>query len=123
VRTIPSHERCLYPAGMSDPDSQVEPEPIPPPQPPRPRQAPIAPTSTEESQLLADEQYARQLAEHYNSSASYTPSSRSASAQRREPAPLRPKTNTGLKPNEVYDDRERSFIDGMLIEDIPVASG
>ena len=113
-----SSKKGSYPTGMSDPDSQVEPEPIPPPQPPRPKQAPIAPTSTEESQLLADEQYARQLAEHYNSSASYNPSSRSNSGQRREPAPLRSKTNAGLRPNEVYDDRERSFIDGMTSKNL-----
>lgn len=111
---------CLNPTGMSDPDSQVEPEPTPPPQPPRPMRAPIAPTSTEESQLLADEQYARQLAEHYNSSASYTPAPRSTSGQRREPAPLKPKTNTGLRSNEVYDERERSFIDGLYIEALPI---
>jgi len=105
---------------MSDPDSQIEPEPTPPPQPPRPKRTPIAPTSTEESQLLADEQYARQLAEHYNSSASYTPAPRNTSGQRREPAPLRSKTNTSLGPNEVYDDRERSFLDGTSIEILPL---
>ncbi|KAH8601029.1 hypothetical protein B0O99DRAFT_610126 [Bisporella sp. PMI_857] len=48
--------------GMSDPDAVIE--PTPPPQPPRP----AAPRtgSTPLSQLEADEQYARQLAEHYD---------------------------------------------------------
>ncbi|KAL8709477.1 MAG: hypothetical protein Q9220_005860 [cf. Caloplaca sp. 1 TL-2023] len=52
---------------MSDPDAQKD-EPPPPPQPPR---RPTGPTSTAQSQLAADEQYARQLAEHYNGAAAY----------------------------------------------------
>lgn len=51
--------------GMSDPDSQREPEP--PAKPPRPSQQP-GQTSTKLSQMEADELYARQLAEHYDSS-------------------------------------------------------
>jgi hypothetical protein len=47
--------------GMTDPTAQED--MVPPPKPPRPSQAP---TSTTQRQLEADEQYARQLAEHYN---------------------------------------------------------
>jgi hypothetical protein len=50
--------------GMSDPDAQHrEPEPAAPPKPPRPAQG------ANLSQLEADELYARQLAEEYNSGA------------------------------------------------------
>ncbi|KAL9070795.1 MAG: hypothetical protein Q9161_004586 [Pseudevernia consocians] len=66
--------------GMSDPDAA---EPPPPPQPPRPQRAPIGPTSTEESQLAADERYARQLAEHYNGAPAYGEGPRSGSGNRR----------------------------------------
>src|SRR3954451_5529721 len=89
---------------MSDPSAQVE--PTPPPQPPRPR---TDATSTPQTQLEADELYARQLAEHYNDSTSYGGS--------REPPLPRPRKETGLKPNELYDDREHSFIDGEKTQD------
>ncbi|KAJ5546913.1 Ubiquitin system component Cue [Penicillium frequentans] len=49
--------------GMTDPTAQED--MAPPPKPPRPTQTA---TSTARSQLESDEQYARQLAEHYNSS-------------------------------------------------------
>ncbi|KAJ5939427.1 hypothetical protein N7466_002561 [Penicillium verhagenii] len=49
--------------GMTDPTAQED--MAPPPKPPRPTQSA---TSTARSQLESDEQYARQLAEHYNSS-------------------------------------------------------
>ena len=65
---------------MSDPDAA---EPPPPPQPPRPQRAPTVPTSTEESQLEADERYARQLAEHYNGALAYGDGPRSGSSDRR----------------------------------------
>lgn len=56
---------------MTDPDAaQREAPPAMPPRPARP-----APTSTQQSQLEADELYARQLAEHYNTAA--PPSQRS----------------------------------------------
>jgi hypothetical protein len=67
-------------------------------------------TSTPQQQLEQDELYARQLAEHYN-----------ASTQRRRPTrdyeqrvPRPPRKETGLKPNELYDDddREHNFFDG-----------
>ena len=101
---------------MSDPDSQHE--PAPPPQPPRP--VSFAKQRTGQSQLEADEQYARQLAEHYNGTATYGGPPRSSSRDQRAPRRASNR-DTGLKPNEVYDDddREHSFIDGMA----PVAMG
>ncbi|KAL1850198.1 ubiquitin-binding protein cue5 [Diaporthe australafricana] len=92
--------------GMSDPDAiQHDAEEQPPPQPPRPQNA--------QSQLEADEAYARQLAQHYESqSAAYE-----ARTSNRGPAnPIRQRQQTGLKPNEMYDDREHSFMD----DDLPV---
>ncbi|KAI2022426.1 ubiquitin-binding protein cue5 [Ophidiomyces ophidiicola] len=94
--------------GMSDPDAQIEPPP--PPKPPRPTMA----TSTTQSQLEQDEMYARQLEEHYNSSERHR--GQPGSAWDNEPHLPRRHTETGLKPNELYDDRERSFID----DDLPV---
>lgn len=93
---------------MSDPDAQKH-EPAPPPRPPR---RPTEPTSTAQSQLAADEQYARQLAEHYNGAAAYgAPRSGSRGRQSQPVAGLQ---KPGSKQNEAYDDdRERSFIDGM----------
>lgn len=91
---------------MSDPDAaaQQEQEDVPPPQPPRPRNA--------QSQLEADEAYARRLAEHYESAAyEARTSNRGPPGQ-----PPRRRQQTGLKPNELYDDREHSFID----DDLPV---
>ena len=73
---------------MSDPDFKGE--EAPPPQPPRPNQP--------RTQLEADEQYARQLAEHYESSAH---GSR---------GPQQPRRQTGLGQHE--DEREHSFFDG-----------
>ena len=99
---------------MSDPDAQVEPEPIPPPQPPRRTQSPRAPTTTAQSQLAADEQYARQLAEHYNGVAAYG-APRGGPRGGQQNATFRPRQ--GSRQNDVYDDeeRERSFIDGVGI--------
>ncbi|KAI9785726.1 MAG: ubiquitin-binding protein cue5 [Geoglossum umbratile] len=96
--------------GMTDPDSQTE--PAPPPKPPRPTRLPVdsgLATSTPRNQLEADEMYARQLAEHYHGP-------RQAIREREEPTLPRRKTDTGLKPNELYDDREHSFLD----DDLPV---
>ncbi|KAH0543850.1 hypothetical protein FGG08_001889 [Glutinoglossum americanum] len=96
--------------GMTDPDSQNDPPP--PPKPPRPTQ-PLAntgpDTSTPRGQLEADEIYARQLAEHYGGV-------RRVSTGREEPRLPKPRRETGLKPNELYDDREHSFLD----DDLPV---
>ena len=103
---------------MSDPDAQRK-EPTPPPQPPR---RPIAPTSTAQSQLAADEQYARQLAEHYNGAAAYG-APRDGSRGRQNPPVAGPK-RTGSRQYEAYDDeRERSFIDGMGALQLPHVQG
>ena len=89
---------------MSDPDAVRE--PTPPPQPPRPAAQRVG--STPQSQVEADEQYARQLAEHYGGG-SYAPrSTNRGSGERR-------RQQTGLKPNEMYDENH-SFID----DDLPV---
>ena len=92
--------------GMSDPDAVRE--PTPPPQPPRPTAQRMG--STPQSQLEADEQYARQLAEHYGGYAEGGPRaiSRGSGGQPR-------RQQTGLKPNEMYDENH-SFID----DDLPI---
>ncbi|KAF2202249.1 hypothetical protein GQ43DRAFT_316349 [Delitschia confertaspora ATCC 74209] len=88
---------------MSDPNFKAE-EAAPPPQPPRPSQ--------QRTQLEADELYARQLAEHYQTSYQQGHGSRS----RGEPPMPQRRKETGLKPNELYDDREHSFFD----DDLPI---
>lgn len=93
---------------MTDPEAAKENEEseVPPPQPPRP--APGAGLS----QLESDEQYARQLAEHYERSGTYGGLREPRPyARTRDPGP----GETSLKPNELYD-REHSFID----DDLPV---
>ncbi|KAL8802614.1 MAG: hypothetical protein Q9182_003705 [Xanthomendoza sp. 2 TL-2023] len=96
---------------MSDPDAPKD-EPTPPPQPPR---KPAVPTSTEQSQLAADEQYARQLAEHYNGAAAYG-APRSGSRGRSNPSISGPKRTGSRQYPQHEDERERSFID----DDLPV---
>ena len=94
---------------MSDPDAA---EPTPPPQPPRQRQVPTGPTSTEESQLAADERYARQLAEHYNGALAYgeDPRSRSGNRRTQQRGPSRQASG--------YDqDDGPSWFDGMFTQD------
>ncbi|KAL2025414.1 hypothetical protein VTO58DRAFT_103639 [Aureobasidium pullulans] len=86
---------------MSDPD--FKPEEAPPPRPPRPTQA--------QRQLDADEQYARQLAQHFQSE------SRPQRAMRDEddrgpPLPSRPRQQQ--RPGLAEDDREYSFFDDDL---------
>ncbi|KAF1810407.1 hypothetical protein P152DRAFT_451155 [Eremomyces bilateralis CBS 781.70] len=87
---------------MSDPNYQDEPAPLR--QPPRPTQA--------RTQLEADELYARQLAEHYQSQGHEGFGSRG----RGDPPMPRGRQESGLKPNEMYDDRDHSFFD----DDLPV---
>ncbi|KAL8854689.1 MAG: hypothetical protein Q9221_000471 [Calogaya cf. arnoldii] len=96
---------------MSDPDAQTD-EVAPPPQATR---KPTVPTSTEQSQLAADEQYARQLAEHYNTSAAYG-APRTGSRGRSNPPISGPKRVNSRQYPESEDERERSFID----DDLPV---
>ena len=96
--------------GMSDPSS-VEQEPPPPPQPPRP--VPNTRSTGPRDQVESDALYARQLSEHYNQTAQrqgQLDSSRDYRGQ--DPRMPRQTREAGLKPNELYDDRERSFIDG-----------
>ncbi|KAL9033355.1 MAG: hypothetical protein Q9214_007556, partial [Letrouitia sp. 1 TL-2023] len=90
--------------GMSDPDAHTE--PAPPPQPPR---RPTAPTSTAQSQLAADEQYARQLAEHYNGPARYE-------SRGRQPLDARGPRRTTPNHFGEEDEKERSFFD----DDLPI---
>jgi hypothetical protein len=87
---------------MSDPDAARE--PIPPPHPPRPTNQQYG--STPQSQLEADEQYARQLAEHYGGGGSYGPRTTSRGA---------PYQQSHFAPNEQQAE-ERSFID----DDLPI---
>lgn len=94
---------------MSDPESQQE--PAPPPQPPRP--VPSSNPRTGQSQLEADEIYARQLAEHYNGAANYGEPPRSSSREQRALRGAIPRNDTVSSPNEPYENRERSFIDGQ----------
>jgi len=82
---------------MSDPNFKGE--EAPPPQPPRPSQP--------RSQVEQDEIYARQLAEHYQSS-----SQGYGSQPRGDPRIPQRRREPGLKPDEPYDDREHSFFDG-----------
>ena len=98
---------------MTDPDAAKydEEEVAPPPQPPRP----VAGAGSGLSQLEADEQYARQLAEHYERQGAYE-DRHQHTRQPRDPRHNRQAQHeTGLKPNELYD-REHSFLD----DDLPV---
>ena len=104
---------------MSDPDSQRE--PTPPPKPPRPYQAPIEPTSTIQSQLLADEQFARQLAHHYQGSDAYRGPPLRGSRGLQESDDTRARREIGMKSGEHDEDREHSFIDGMCAICLPPA--
>ncbi len=97
---------------MSDPDAA---EPPPPAQPPRPARAPTGPMSTKEDQLAADERYARQLAEHYNGAAAYENPPRSRSGGRRPQPREPPRSGSAYRAEELHDDRDRSFFDGMWL--------
>jgi hypothetical protein len=92
---------------MTDPDAvrADEVDERPPPPPPRPAAAPA-------DQVEADELYARRLAEHYENSGAYE----ARTANRGSGGMPRGRQQTGLKPNELYDDREHSFLD----DDFPV---
>jgi len=83
---------------MSDPNYKAE--ETPPPQPPRPTREP-------RNQLEADELYARQLAEHYQTAGYGT------RGNPRHPQYPQQRKEAGLKPNELYDDNH-SFFDGMF---------
>ncbi|KAH6640750.1 hypothetical protein F5144DRAFT_618447 [Chaetomium tenue] len=96
---------------MTDPDAAERDRPPPPP--PRPVADPLGPTSTHQSQLEADEIYARQLAEHYENVGAYE----ARTANRGQPGGGHPRRQqTGLGPQDDPYDREHSFID----DDLPV---
>ncbi|KAJ5761935.1 uncharacterized protein N7511_005317 [Penicillium nucicola] len=87
--------------GMTDPKAQEE--MAPPPKPPRPsQQSP----STTQRQVDADEQYARQLSEHYNATGRRAP----PPGWESDPRYQRPRGS------EESDDREYNFFD----DDLPV---
>lgn len=93
----PSSVPLLTSLGMSDPDAVI-PEPTPPVQPPRRPQA-------ARSQLEADEQYARQLAEQYGQGA----------ADRRQDQGY-PRGQQARNMQSNYNEEERSFLD----DDLPI---
>lgn len=95
--------------GMSDPDAVRE--PTPPPQPPRPTAPRVG--STPQSQLEADEQYARQLAEHYGGGSSRGEERYNTSrGQGNYPGTQPRRAQTGFARQE----DERNFID----DDLPI---
>lgn len=91
---------------MSDPDAVRE--PTPPPQPPRPAVAPRV-GSTPQSQVESDEQYARQLAEHYGGG--WGQGGRTSSREHRDRNQA-----TVKKPNDDPYGENYSFLD----DDLPV---
>ena len=96
--------------GMSDPDSQREPEPAPPAKPARPAHQT---TSTKFSQLEADELYARQLAQEYNAGAPIQQRRQPESGRRfNEDLPGSRVGKPGANPNP-DDVPWRSFVDGL----------
>ncbi|KAJ5689640.1 hypothetical protein N7462_004032 [Penicillium macrosclerotiorum] len=89
--------------GMTDPTAQED--MVPPPKPPRPSQQP---TSTTRTQLEADELYARQLAEHYNSGGRRAP----APGWENDPRYRRPRGS------EESEEREKEY--DFFNDDLPV---
>jgi len=91
---------------MNDPDAAKDVQADePPPQPPRP-----APGTAGLSQMEQDELLARRLAEEYENAGTYEDrtSNRDYRPQRR--------AQTGLRPDQLHDEREHSFLD----DDLPV---
>jgi len=93
---------------MTDPDAVQHEEP-PPPKPPRPVQEAVPVGSTPQEQLDADEQYARQLAQHYENVGAYE-----ARTSNRGYAPRT--SSRQQQPVDADGERERSFLD----DDLPV---
>ncbi|KAK3943503.1 CUE domain-containing protein 5 [Diplogelasinospora grovesii] len=91
---------------MTDPEAAQQ--DVPPPPPPRPVAEPVGPTSTAQSQLEADELYARQLAEHFESVGAYE--ARTANSSNRGPGMPRGRQQTGFRPPN-DSEREPSFLD------------
>ncbi|KIX94307.1 uncharacterized protein Z520_10017 [Fonsecaea multimorphosa CBS 102226] len=103
--------------GMTDPESQREPEPLPPAKPPRPARQ-QSPTPAKLSQLEADELYARQLAQEYNNGAGFDrqqPRRRDSGGRFNENLPGSRVGRPGASPNP-DDVPWRSFIDDDLPE-------
>jgi hypothetical protein len=94
--------------GMTDPDSQKDVEAEPPAKPPRPTQQYGIGTTTVQSQLEADELYARQLAEHYSGLAGREQQSRPSSNRNQQSQKPKQPERMGSKSSE----NEHSFIDG-----------
>lgn len=86
--------------GMTDPESQKD--VLPPAKPPRPAQQGGVQTSTTQSQLEADEMYARQLHEHYSGA---------SRQQRQSPAPNQ---QAPRQRRQGEEEREYSFLDDDL---------
>ncbi|EPE03180.1 cue domain-containing protein [Ophiostoma piceae UAMH 11346] len=119
---------------MTDPNAVAqepeENEPAPPPQPPRPSAnlqagAKAGGRLSPNSQLLADEEYARQLAQHYENEAGQYEARTSSgrygggrSAHGGPPYPPRSSSSRGesLKPSDMWGDKDHSFLD----DDLPV---
>lgn len=99
---------------MTDPEAAERDQPPPPP--PRPVAEPVGPTSTEASQLEADERLARQLAEHYENVGAYEARTANRGYPRGGGPTSRGRQQTGLRPQDDPDDHEHSFID----DDLPV---
>jgi len=97
--------------GMSDPDFRPEEsaQAPPPVQPPRPSQR--AP----QNQLEADEQYARQLAQHFNTTSSGAARGGQNQYNQREPGRRGPNQQRPAYGDD-EDDRERNFFDDDLPE-------
>ncbi|KAK4993878.1 ubiquitin-binding protein cue5 [Elasticomyces elasticus] len=101
--------------GMSDPDFKEE---GPPPQPPRPTQT----LRQSQQQLEADEMYARQLAEHYQSAARPQRGEYQSQFYDATPPPKPPRPRQGRAAQGAQNE-ERSFFDAYkpdISEDIPV---
>jgi hypothetical protein len=89
---------------MTDPDAVVQ-EEVAPPQPPRP-------SNRAQTQMETDEQYARQLAEHYGGSGSYAPRVSSRGNSRGDPR--------GTYMNEPRTNQTREEEHSFLDDDLPI---
>lgn len=97
---------------MTDPEAAERDQPPPPP--PRPLAEPVGPTSTDPSQLEADERYARQLAEHYENVGAYE--ARTSNRAYRGTSVPRGRHHAGTGAYDQHYEREHSFIE----DDLPV---
>ncbi|KAK3372828.1 hypothetical protein B0T24DRAFT_621426 [Lasiosphaeria ovina] len=103
---------------MTDPEAAAQHELPPPPPPPRPAAVPAGPTSTAQSQLEADELYARQLAEHYETVGAYearTANNRPTGAprSRQQTAPRRQSDEASEREHNFFDDELPVIKEGL----------